>query len=64
MSKLIVGLTAGLLATGLFGSSGEILQPPVANDTIIAQANEQALIKQNRDLLDLALKLKIKIIKK
>ena len=51
MSKLIVGLTAGLLATGLFGSTGEFVQPPAGNNIIVAQANEQAIIQENRALL-------------
>jgi hypothetical protein len=51
MSKLIVGFTATLLASGLLGSSGQLVQPPTANNAIIAQANEQTLIQQNRDLL-------------
>ncbi|TAF51375.1 MAG: hypothetical protein EAZ60_26315 [Oscillatoriales cyanobacterium] len=51
MSKLIVGLTASLLASGLLGSSGQIVEPPTTNNAIVAQANEQTLIQQNRDLL-------------
>ncbi|TAG75609.1 MAG: hypothetical protein EAZ23_02560 [Oscillatoriales cyanobacterium] len=51
MSKLIVGFTATLLASGLLGSSGQLVQPPTINNTIITQANEQTLIQQNRDLL-------------
>jgi hypothetical protein len=51
MSKLIVGLSASLLASGLLGGYSEFAQPPAANNTIVSQANEQTLIQQNRDLL-------------
>ncbi len=57
MNKLILGVSASLLATGLFGSVSAIAQASNiqaqsgVNSTLIAQAGDQALIGQNRGLL-------------